>query len=98
MFFKRPEVFNCDVDQILREFLSQRPCNLKMIIIFDVTKRGDVRIYSNYPGRLLGRYGADWDTLVSKLKVYAHARSVKLFSIDNYLIADKDGNGAPIWF
>lgn len=97
MFFKRLKVFDGDVDQVLREFLSQRPCNLRMIVIFDVSKRGNVRIYSNYPGRFLGKYGADWDLLVAKLKVYAHARSVKLFPLYNYLISDKDDNGDTIW-
>ena len=56
-----------------------------------------MRIYSNYPGRFLGKYGADWDLLVAKLKVYAHARSVKLFPLYNYLISDKDDNGDTIW-
>lgn len=97
MLFKRRLVFAGDVDIILREFLSQRPCAMRMIITFEINKRGDVKIYSNYPGRLLGKYGVDWDLLVAQLKVYANARSVKLFPLYNYLISDKDDNGDIIW-
>ena len=49
---------------ILKEFI--KPCSSKIIIHYEVTHRGIVKIYTNRPGIIIGRAGKDIKMLIER--------------------------------
>lgn len=81
MLFKR-EVKRYQVESILKDFVKNFNAS-KMIIHFETTKRGTVKIYTNRPGLLIGKAGKDIDMLTERFKEDCNAKNVKLYEMKN---------------
>lgn len=92
MFFKRREVDEWEVSRILYDFLYPTSLSLKMIICYEISRKGDVIIRSNRPGVIIGVGGKNIEQLTYDLQTKANVRKVKLFELRNCLVSGwRDG-------
>ena len=67
------------IKDILNEFIKDINC--KIMLHFDITRRGVVKLYTNRPGLIIGRAGKDINMLTEKLKTECNAKDVKLYEM-----------------
>lgn len=78
--FKR-KINEYRIKDILREFIKH--CNSKIVIHYEVTYRGVVKIYTNRPGIIIGRAGKDIKMLTERFKNECNVKDVKLYEMKN---------------
>ena len=78
--FKR-KVNEYEIKDILREFI--KCCSSKIIIHYEVTHSGVVKIYTNRPGIIIGRAGKDIKMLTERFKNECNAKDVKIYEMKN---------------
>lgn len=84
MLFKRRKVKDFEIKSILRDFIKPlESTSTKIIIHFEVTKRGVINIYTNRPGLIIGKGGKDINTLTKRFKEECNAKDVKLYEMKN---------------
>lgn len=85
MLFKR-KVKDFEIKGILRDFIKLlESTSTKIIIHFEVTKRGVVNIYTNKPGLIIGKAGKDIKMLTKRFKEECNAKDVKLYEMKNVI-------------
>ena len=77
--FKR-NVDEYRVKRILKQFVKSCS-NTKIVIYFEITGRGVVKLYTNRPGILIGRGGKDINAIKESLKKECNAKDVKLYEM-----------------
>lgn len=84
MLFKRRKVKDFEIKCILRDFIKPlESMSSKIIIHFEVTKRGVLNIYTNRPGILIGRGGEDFQLLNRRFREECNVKDVKLYEMKN---------------
>ena len=78
--FKR-KVNDFQIKCILIDFI--KPIQSKIVIYFEITNRGVIKLYTNRPGYLIGKAGKDIKMLTNRLKNECNAKDVKIFEIKN---------------
>ena len=79
LFKRQVDIF--EVEYILRQFVKE--CKINMIIHFEVTRTGLVKLYTNKPGLIIGRAGKDINMLTKKFKEECNVKDVRLYEMKN---------------
>lgn len=77
----RRKVNDYEIGDILKEFI--KPCDSKIIIHYEVTYRGIVKIYTNRPGIIIGKGGKNIKMLTERFKNECNVKDVKLYDMKN---------------
>lgn len=77
--FKR-KVNEYEIESILQDFVNNAK-GIDMIISYEITRMGIVKLYTNRPCTIIGRYGKDLQIITDKMKKYCNAKGVKVFEI-----------------
>jgi ribosomal protein S3 len=73
------------VYQILRDWLEEFNIYGKTFATFELTKKGVLNIYSNYPGVMIGKAGERIDRYEKRLKEEIGIKKVKLYEHKNFV-------------
>lgn len=79
--YKLDEEFK--VYQILRDWLEEFNTYGKTFATFELTKKGVLNIYSNYPGLMIGKAGERIDRYKKRLKEETSIKKVNLYEHKN---------------
>lgn len=91
MFLKRRKVDEWEVSNVIYEFVADLELYSNMLVLYEVSRSGDVIIRTNRPGLLIGRCGIDIERLKYKLQTQANVRRVILKEVHNYIVCSEDG-------
>ena len=78
--FKR-KVNDFNIVYILKQFINK--CESKIVIHYEITNRGVVKLYTNKPGIIIGRHGKDIKMLTERFKKECNAKDVKVYEMKN---------------
>lgn len=81
MLFKRRKVNDFQIKCILKEFI--KPIQSKIVIHFEITNRGVIKLYTNRPGYIIGKAGENIKMLTNRFKNECNVKDVKLYEIKN---------------
>ena len=81
MLFKRKKVNDFQIKCILKEFI--KPIQSKIVIHFEITNRGVIKLYTNRPGLIIGKGGKDIYMLTKRFTQECNAKDVKIFEMKN---------------
>ena len=80
--FKR-NVDEFAIKYILEEFLSSLKYDTKMIIYYKISGRGDIKLFTNRPGILVGRKGENINMIKERFINEANIRDTKIYEMKN---------------
>ena len=80
LFKRKVNVFQ--IEYILKEFI--KPIQSKIVIHFEITNKGVIKLYKNRPGYIIGKAGEDIKMLTNRFKNECNAKDVKLYEIKKY--------------
>ena len=80
--FKRT-VNDFQIKCILKEFI--KPIQSKIVIHFEITNRGVIKLYTNRPGLIIGKGGKDINMLTKRFREECNAKDVKIFEMKNFV-------------
>ena len=83
MLFKRRTVNDFQIKCILKEFI--KPIQSKIVIHFEITNRGVIKLYTNKPGLIIGKGGKDINMLTKRFTEECNAKDVKIFEMKNFV-------------
>lgn len=69
------------IKEILEEFLSSLKYDTKMIIYYKISGRGDVRLFTNHPGLLIGRQGETINNIKERFTNEANVRNTLIYEM-----------------
>ena len=80
--FKRT-VNDFQIKCILKEFI--KPIQSKIVIHFEITNRGVIKLYANRPGLIIGKGGKDINMLTKRFMEECNAKDVKIIKMKNII-------------
>lgn len=87
-FKSKKTVDEFKVYEIIKDWFNEfKTKNSRALITFEVDKKRNLFIRTNYPGCMIGRAGERINRYIERLKVEANVKEVKLIEIRN-LIGD----------
>ena len=75
------------IGEIITKFV--RELNVEnMIVYWEITKYGYVKIHSNKPGIIIGKHGTDINRLSDLMKKYCNVKEVNVYEMRHYIITN----------